>query len=452
VIDDPELADVIQRQWRARAEGEIVVQQKTSREIVAAEGRLGADAVIYPAALIGELAERQLIVSVPDDVLNGAQLAQRDVLELIRLHEVTWGKKTYAVAFGSPQLTLFYRADIFERLGLQPPQTWAEYAALAARLADRSTLGDLAPPADAPWYGTVEPLGQGWAGQVLLARAAAYARHRSRYSTLFNYNTMEPLIDGPPFAKALEELAAAAKHGPPEAIYRSPEMPGYSPHDVRREFLAGHCAMALTWPSRSKSAAGDAAPLAKVPTGLALLPGSLDVYNAFDGKWEPRRADERLSVPLLSSAGRLGSVTKESRNPQSALNVLVWLSGSEWSNEIAPHSRETTLYRTTHLRAPQAWIDESLDSAAAGQYADAVAQSQDCSVWLFSIRIPGRSEYLAALDDAVQQTTARETSPAESLTAVEALKAAADRWRQITTAHGVESQRRAYERSLGLEP
>ncbi len=446
VVDDPELAEVIERQWRARAEGEIKIEQTTSEKLVAAEGRLGADAVIYPAALIGELAERQLIVPVPDDVLNGPQLARREILELVRLHEATWGKQTYAVPFGSPQLTLLYRADIFERLGLQPPETWDEYESLAARLADRNELGDLAPPADAPWYGTAEPLGQGWAGQVLLARAAAYARHRSRYSTLFNYNTMAPLIDGPPFVKALEQLAAAAKHGPPEAIHRLPEIKGFSPHDVRREFLAGHCAMALTWPSGAKAESGDSQSAAKVPTGIAPLPGSLEVCNAFDGKWEPRRAEERLSVPLLSSTGRLGSATKEARDSRAALNVLVWLSGSEWSSDIAPHSRETTLYRTTHLAAPRTWVDDSLDSTAATQYAEVVAQSQDCSVWLFSIRIPGRHAYLAALDNAVHQVVA------EDELATDALRAAAARWRAITIDRGVEPQRRAYERSLGLEP
>ena len=81
--------------------------------------------------------------------------------------------------FGSPPLTLFYRRDLFEKLGLQPPESWAKYREAVTRLADRKALGDLAPAAGAQWQGTVEPWGPGWAGQVLLARAAGYANHRN---------------------------------------------------------------------------------------------------------------------------------------------------------------------------------------------------------------------------------------------------------------------------------
>ena len=66
-------------------------------------------------------------------------------------------------------------------------------------------------------YGTVEPLARGWAGLVLLARAAAYAKERDNYTTLFDEKTLEPAIAGPPFVRALEELVAAAKLGPADA-------------------------------------------------------------------------------------------------------------------------------------------------------------------------------------------------------------------------------------------
>ena len=68
------------------------------------------------------------------------------------------------------------------------------------------------------WCGTIEPLAPGWAGLVLLARAAPYAKHRDNYSALFDIETMEPLVAGPPFVQALEELVAAAKLGPGRSV------------------------------------------------------------------------------------------------------------------------------------------------------------------------------------------------------------------------------------------
>ena len=95
------------------------------------------------------------------------------------------------------------------------------------------------------WCGTIEPLAPGWAGLVLLARAAPYAKHRDNYSTLFNIDTMEPLVAGPPFVQALEELVAAAKFGPPDPFR-------YDPAAARAAFWKGQCGMTLTWPTAAE--------------------------------------------------------------------------------------------------------------------------------------------------------------------------------------------------------
>ena len=96
-------------------------------------------------------------------------------------------------------------------------------------------------------YGTVEPLARGWAGLVLLARAAAYAKERDNYTTLFDEKTLEPAIAGPPFVRALEELVAAAKLGPAEQL-------DFDPAAARAEFWKGSAAMAVSWPTGARTA------------------------------------------------------------------------------------------------------------------------------------------------------------------------------------------------------
>ncbi len=178
------------------------------------------------------------------EALADVQFARRDLFPLQQSGEVRWGREIYGVPFGSPQLTVFYRKDLFEPLGLSPPATWTEYQQLAAQLADRETVSShISLPEDGAWHAVVEPLAAAWSGKLLLTRAAAYARHRSQFSTLFDARTMEPLIAGPPFVKALSELVAAAKLGPSNAT-------SMGPAEARREFTAGRCAMALSWPTR----------------------------------------------------------------------------------------------------------------------------------------------------------------------------------------------------------
>ena len=252
VVDDAPLAQAIVRQWSANLDQPIRMLELPRAKLDSVQ-HLAADIVVYPAQALGTLAERNLIQPLQPETLNAPQLALRDVLELERHAEVQWGDQVLAVSFGSPQLVLFYRKDIFDRLKLLPPHTWTEYQTVAERLT-RESIGELAPPQEQAWTATIEPLAGQWAAKLLLARAAAYARHPSQFSTLFEYSTMEPLIDGPPFVRALEELVAASKLGP-DSNKR------LTPVEAKRQFLAGHAAMAFAWPSRaaaSVDAASDA--------------------------------------------------------------------------------------------------------------------------------------------------------------------------------------------------
>ncbi len=442
VVDDPAMAEAIdslRSEWKARTGASVTVRQLSIAEATAAEAPMGpADAIIYPSYLLGHLAERDFIGPLPPSYAQNQELAWSDTFELLQLVETQWAQAPYAVPFGSPVLTCFYRPDLLERIHRRPPETWTQYQELAQLLNDRKNLGDAAPPDDAPWFGAAEPLAPGWAGRVFLARAAAYAKHRDHYSTLFNIETMEPLIAGPPFVRALEELAAAAKLGPPNARELDPAA-------ARREFLAGHCALALSWPGHAS--ATPAEPTDKTPAVAFIeLPGSTKVYDIVSKLWDNRDANESVRVPLLGMAGRLGSITRQSAHAENALQLLSWLSGQEWAAKVSAASPATTLYRRSQLRTPRPWVDSNMDASAAQQYAVTVRDALNRTAYLTVPRFAGQERYLAALDQAVEQVLSAQKSPAE------ALAAAAAQWSTITQELGPDAQRKAYRKSLGLEP
>jgi multiple sugar transport system substrate-binding protein len=438
VIGDDNLAEGIERQWRARSDTAIELHRSSAAGVRAAGGEsLGADVVVFPSGLLGEFAEQDRIVPLGKRVLESENFNQQDVFELLRRGETTWGKKSFAVSLGSPQLTLMYRQDLFQALNLTPPTTWSAYQQLVDRLAKRDELGDHTPPVDGPWYAAREPLGDGWAGQLLLARAAAYVRHPHQYSTLFDLRNMRPLIDGAPFVKALEELVKAA---PSEAEARAT-----TPAQVRSDFLSGRCAMAFTWPSHADSADGGQPAGEPMQVGFAQLPGSSDVFNFRSQLWEPRAAGAVTTVPLLASAGRLAALTRRGRRSSAANTMLLWLGGSELGNIVCPTSKSTTLFRTSQIAGARRWVNPQLGDRSAAEYGELLRRTQDQSIWLSSVRIPARPEYLAALDQAVQR--ALDGEPAEK-----ALAEAATKWQQITDELGRDKQQAAYTRSIGLEP
>ncbi|MHB8973182.1 MAG: extracellular solute-binding protein [Pirellulaceae bacterium] len=438
VVDDSPFAAVLERQWKARIDNELQLQQMSLEELEAAK-QLNADVIFYPSACLGVLVERNLISLPSAEVWEDAQYAARDVFELQRRVEGQWGEQLYAFSFGSPQLVLMYRADVLEALKLSIPQTWAEYGELLPQLA-RDQVG-LSVPADGrPWSAAIEPLGQGWGAKILLARAAAYASHPSQFSTLFDYETMQPLIAGPPFERALDELVAAAKLGPENLQQQTPET-------ARRALLAGEAAIVLTWPSRAQSG-GKALPIAEgVRIGFAELPGSRTVFDFAEKTWTPQLAGEAPTrVPLLGTAGRLASVAKNARRPREAAGILALLSGREWSARISPASPAATMFRQSHLKNSDLWTDEGLPREASDGYGEVVRTSQTRPNFMFCLRIPGWQRYLSALDQAVQEArTGTKTSAAALAGAVEA-------WHAITQELGLESQKSAYTRSLGLEP
>ena len=212
---------------------------------------------------------------------------------------------------------------------------------------------------------------------------AAYAAHPSQFSTLFDYETMQPLIAGPPFVRALEELVAAAKTS-------SVELDQYTPESARRALMAGETAMVLTWPSRATT---DNTPLPMtdgVRISFAELPGANTVYNFGEKVWTPRGEDSTsMHVPLTGLAGRLASVGKNARRPREAAGILALLSGPEWSSRIAPLSPATTLFRQSHVKNPELWTDEALPHEASTHYAEVARDSQTQPSSMSCPRIPG---------------------------------------------------------------
>jgi multiple sugar transport system substrate-binding protein len=442
VVDDPamsEAIDSLRAEWTARTGGKFAVSQVALVELLAADAvPEHADAIIYPSAQLGSLAHRDWLAPLPADYAENRELAWADTFELLQLAETTWGQTPYAVPYGSPVLTCYYRTDLLDRAHKSPPNTWQEFHELAELFAKRESLGDAGPPGDAAWHAVCQPLAEGWAAATLLARAAAYAKHRDHYSTLFNIDTMEPLIAGPAFVRALDELVADAKLGPPNQLELDPA-------GVRSEFLAGRAALAIAWPGHAGSkpeASGDK----YAPTGFIELPGAREVYNIALAGWDKRQSDESPRVPLVGLAGRLGSVTRDAAQPDLAFQLLAWLSGREWGPTVSSASPATTLYRRSQLKDPRPWLDPRTEVEAGLQYATTVNDALGHATYLAALRIPGRQEYWAALDSAVRAAVRGEKTTADALTA------AAAEWRTITEKLGVDSQRKAYRQSLGLEP
>ncbi len=325
---------------------------------------------------------------------------------------------------------MLYRSDLFATWELTPPTTWEEYRATVITIRQRLPQT----PASELRFATLEPLGDGWAARLLLARAAAYAPHPNQYSSLFQFTTMKPWIDQPPFLRALEELIGDV--GPLPAAMQT-----LSPDDVMEQLLTGQTAMAITWPSAARTTKLKL--VSPAAFGILPLPGAREVYQMSDGIWQPRGTDVSPRVPLLGVAGRIGAIARRARLPQAAKGFLQWVTRADSSIRISTASTATTLFRMVQTAQPQAWVEPALASVA-GQFAAAMVENQRPATVLMMPRLPGQADYLRELDQAVRDAVRGQTD------APEARRQVAQAWAQITSERGSATQRTAYEASLGL--
>jgi hypothetical protein len=112
---------------------------------------------------------------------------------------------------------------------------------------------------------------------------------------------------------------------------------------------------------------------------------------------------------------------------------------------VSAVSAATTLSRVYDGTSAQAWVESAVSSSAANQYAETVRQALSRSQSLFAMRISGRAEYLAALDEAVLSAVKGSATPQQ------ALDRAARCWQETTKRLGIESQRSSYRRGMGLD-
>jgi multiple sugar transport system substrate-binding protein len=421
VVEEPAVAERIRELWLTRGEGNLDVVSATWDELCAQrELWAGVDAVIFPVDVLGNLIDEGLIVPFPERVLEDPAYDWRDVADGIRRRVVVWNRRVVAVPLGFETMMLWYRGDIWQKHGLAEPRTWAELDRQLQQLQQMDAIASA---------NTVEPLAEGWAAYTFLARAAAYAHHASYFSTLFHPDTMDALIDSPPYVRALEELVQ-------QAVSDSLQL---APQET------------LAWADQH----GAAVAVGRLPTAaageqidwnhwrVAPLPGATQAYHRQHKRWDTRAAgSERVS--FFGYKGLAAAVTAKARSERAAAQLLAWITGPEWSSTISSASAQTLPFRTRQGEQIDSWFPESIPAAVRDVYFRATMSVFNQPQVLLFPAIAGQREYTAALDAAVRKAVQREV-PAEV-----ALREAAQAWNAITERLGRQKQLEAYRKSLGL--
>jgi ABC-type glycerol-3-phosphate transport system substrate-binding protein len=247
---------------------------------------------------------------------NGDLLALDDVVEALGGEDeflpntlLQWDGVTYCIPYATGGPVLWYRKDLFEEAGIEPPTTWDEWLAAAEALT-QDTNGD----GEIDLYGIAAPGGEAMMTSIM-AQVFLWHTGHEIFDEELNVN-----FDDPHTIEMLEFYKELLSYAPPGAS-------AYSFFEVIDAFTSGTTAMAIYWGRILGRLYSDAPDLVgkvgAIPLPYKLMKGTYaDVsYNcAFADTAHPEGAKawlqlmsepEQATLFQLTIPGHLGPVTKD---------------------------------------------------------------------------------------------------------------------------------------------
>ncbi|MFM7161391.1 MAG: hypothetical protein ACKO3P_13580, partial [Planctomycetaceae bacterium] len=428
-------------EWSTQTGGEATLEERAAGDLDRLTPRAGdapAELAILSYSELPEVAQRLTLQVVPTEALaDDGGLAWSDLMPGVRERLAAPRRRPLLLPLAAPVYVCYLRADLLQRAGRRPPQTWSEYHTLVEQL-----------PEWAPGLTAFEPWGADSRATLFLAKALAHAKHPENFSVFVDLETLEPLIAGPPFVRAWEECRAVVRRLPAEVWQAGPLA-------ARREVLEGRAALALAFEPTGGEQRADASQwLAQRASDIELemvpLPGVTEVWNPQRRQWEGgtgrRGATPVFRADLTAFDGAcvcgFAVAGRNERHWAPAWNLVATLAGPDYLSRLPPGfagvTRRAQLADSTQVCGPE------LPSLESARYLSSLATVLEGSQLVYELPFPQRDMFRELLANALQQALAGEEDPAIVLGEV------ATGWSRLIDEIGRENFRRAYRQILGL--
>src|SRR2546430_1297286 len=403
------------------------------------------DATVFDPQWMGDYVPPGYLEDLTDRVKNDSALQWNDIAPFFRDFSATFKGKVYTIPLDGDFQMVYYRKDLLQKDGLQPPATWDDYISIAQHFQGKDLNGD--GKAD---YGSCLAMKRSaqsyWAW---LSIAAAFIQSQgTKQGACFDTNNMQPLTNNPAAAAALNVYKTLSKIGPPEQLNQDVG-------DSRGLFVTGRCALSLDW--------GDIGPLAVDKTqstvqdkvGAIILPGSKRVLDRSSNQLVdcnatlcPYATNGVNHSPFAAFGGWSGAINKaasaKAKDPASAF--LSYMSQpAQASVDVTIGRTGSNRYRTSHFTNMGPWTASGMSETAANDYLGAIKSSLQSPNMVLDLRIPQTAFYQqTALDTALAQFLAGEISLTQCMTQI------TNQWNSKTEEIGRASQLDAYRSSLSI--
>ena len=369
------------------------------------------------------------------------------VAPFFRNFSSTYEGGIYTVPLDGDFQMVYYRSDLLEQEGLEPPQTWDDYLEIAETFHNQDLNDD-----GQPDYGScISKKRNAQAYWMILSVAGGYLQTQgTSQGAFFDAETMEPLVNHAAFSEALDIYKATTQYGPPNEL-------NLDVGDTRSLFITGRCALSLDWGDIGTLAIDPEQSTVQGQVGSIILPGTDRVLDRVTGELVAcdettcPHADENgiNHAPYAAFGGWSGGINAAISDEKKAATYafLSYMSQPEQSNvDVTMGVTGFQPYRTSQFEEMALWLEAGFSEAGAQDYLGAIESSLDSPNMILDLRVPQNQRYQQiVLDTAISQFLADELSREEAMQQIY------DGWQEITDELGRDAQQEAYVGTLGLE-
>jgi multiple sugar transport system substrate-binding protein len=410
-----------------------------------ATGTNSIDVGVFASGWAVEMVDGELLADLSEFVANDPDLKIDDIAPYFREFNQKIDGKTYLITIDGDFQMVYYRKDVLDELGLQPPKTWDEYLEVAAAANGKDMNGD----GQADFGSCMFKKRNAQSFYAIMSIAAPFVQTQGTgQGIFFNTEDMTPIVNNDAWARAFEIYKETGKYGPPEEMNQDIG-------DTRALVTSGRCALVIDW--------GDIGPLSIDPAtskvkdlmGAVVLPGSTRVLDWETGELVdctpelcPHAIDGVNHAPFAAFGGWSGAINAQS-DPQviqAAYDFLSYMNEPEQSNvDVTVGWTGYNPYRISQFENVEPWVKAGFSQEFAENYLGAIGDSLNSPNMASDLRIPGTQRYEGiVLDRELARFLAGE------VTAEEALQNVEDGWEEITEEFGRDEQLALYKASLGI--
>ncbi len=407
-------------------------------------GTNSIDVGVFAAGWGVELDAAGLLEDLDPYIAKDDKIDLDDVAPYFREFGQKVGGKTKLLMVDGDFQMVYYRKDVLEAAGQQPPKTWEDYIDVASKIHGTDMNGDgegdfgscIFKKRNAQSYFAI----QTFAAPIVQTKGTAQGFH-------FNSATMKPIINNAGWKKAFELYKETGKYGPPDEL-------NLDIGDTRALFKAGRCGLLVEWGDPGPLQLDDDATAIKGKLYAISGLGSRMVLNRSTGKLvpaiksnAPHSIDGINYAPFAAFGGWAGAINKKAdqKTKDAAYAFLSYMNQSAQSSvDVTIGATGYNPYRLSQLSSPDLFIEAGMPKELAENYIGAINGALSNLNMASDMKIPGAQKYTSVvLDTELARYLAGEITVDEALENIE------EGWEEITEDFGRDEQIAAQALALG---